>query len=544
MSTSYQSEVLDHLGLVAAMYDELGIGELIDQLIPQDTSKRHISLGQAVKAMVLNGLGFVNQRLYLVPHFFANKPVERLLGPGIEAAHLNDDVLGRALDHLYDYGVTALFCQVASQAAQRLGLASRSVHLDTTSFHVDGQGYDDYPAPDPADAALIDLTHGYSRDHRPDLPQVILELVVENQAGLPLRMQAISGNQPDAQTFGDTVQAHVGQLAASQPFDYLVADAAFYNEATLQAVAGAPWRWVSRVPATLSATKTLLNQLSLVELTELAPGYRYVEVGAWYADVPQRWLLIHSEAAAQRARHTVAKQAQRASEREMRAFLRLTRQEFACADDALAAGQAFSQTLQWSTLSDLAVERHARYEQPGRPAQDAQPSTIHYRLTATIASSLLVRDDLWRKKSCFILATNQLDAQVLPPAKILATYKSQDRVERGFRFLKDPQFLASALFLKSPARLMALLMVMTLCLLVYAALEFRVRQALQETAPFFPDQKGKPTLRPSARWVFHVFVGIHLLTLDTKQQLVLNLRPLHQQLLELLGAPYQAIYSS
>ncbi len=92
MSTNYQSEVLDHLGLVAAMYDELGIGELIDQLIPQDTSKRHISLGQAVKAMVLNGLGFVNQRLYLVPHFFANKPVERLLGPGIEAAHLNDDV--------------------------------------------------------------------------------------------------------------------------------------------------------------------------------------------------------------------------------------------------------------------------------------------------------------------------------------------------------------------------------------------------------------------------------------------------------------------
>jgi transposase len=298
------------------------------------------------------------------------------------------------------------------------------------------------------------------------------------------------------------------------------------------------------VPATLRAAKVLLKEVSLSDLAELAPGYQYVEIGSWYGDVPQRWLLIHSEAAAQRAHHTVAKQAQRASERELRAFLRLTRQDFACADDALEAGRAFAQTLQWSTLDDLAVERHARYEQPGRPAHDAQPMMVHYRLTATLASSLAVRDALWQQKSCFILATNQLDEHALSPAQILTMYKSQDRVERGFRFLKDPQFLASALFLKSPARLMALLMVMTLCLLVYAALEFRIRQALQTTAPFFPDQKGKPTLRPTARWVFHMFVGIHLLTLESKQQLVLNLRPLHQQLLELLGAPYLAIYSS
>ncbi len=122
MSDTYQSEVLDHLGLVAGMYDELGIGELLDQLIVQDHTNRTVSVGQAVKAMVLNGLGFINQRLYLVPHFFANKPVERLLGPGIEATHLNDDVLGRALDTLYEHDVTELYRQVAHQAAQRLGL--------------------------------------------------------------------------------------------------------------------------------------------------------------------------------------------------------------------------------------------------------------------------------------------------------------------------------------------------------------------------------------------------------------------------------------
>jgi transposase len=139
MSLSYQSQVLDHLGLVAGMFDALGLGEGIDQAIAQDLTKRTVSLGQAVKAMVRNGLGLVNQQLYLVPSFFQHKPLERLLGPGMHAAHLNDDVLGRTLDALYEYGGTPLYSLLAAQAAQRLGLSSHGVHLETTRFHVDGR---------------------------------------------------------------------------------------------------------------------------------------------------------------------------------------------------------------------------------------------------------------------------------------------------------------------------------------------------------------------------------------------------------------------
>jgi len=72
-------------------------------------------------------------------------------------------------------------------------------------------------------------------------------------------------------------------------------------------------------------------------------------------------------------------------------------------------------------------------------------------------------------------------------------------IERGFRFLKDPQFLASSLYLKKPERLMALLMVMTVCLLVYAALEYRIRQALKGHDATFPNQKGQRIQNPTAR---------------------------------------------
>ena len=102
----YWSQVLDHLGLVAGMFDELGIGEVIDQATHQNPELRDLTVGEAVKAMVLNGLGFINQALYLVPRFFQNKPTYRLVSPRMAPEQLNDDALGRALETLYAYGVT------------------------------------------------------------------------------------------------------------------------------------------------------------------------------------------------------------------------------------------------------------------------------------------------------------------------------------------------------------------------------------------------------------------------------------------------------
>src|SRR4029453_8020367 len=135
----YRTQVLDHLGLVAGMFDELGIAEVIEKAIQQNAEMRLVPAGEAVKAMGLNGLGFVNQQLYLVPHFVQNKPTSRLIAPAIQASHLNDDTLGRAPDTLYYFGVPALYSLIAATAAPRLGLAPTFAHLDSPSFHVDGR---------------------------------------------------------------------------------------------------------------------------------------------------------------------------------------------------------------------------------------------------------------------------------------------------------------------------------------------------------------------------------------------------------------------
>jgi hypothetical protein len=134
---SYINERLDHLGIVAVVCQEIGLAAWLDA---QDPGKRQqVSVGMATVPMILNGLGFSNRQLYLVPQFFANKPIEHLLGSGMTAEMLNDDCLGRTLDWLYAHNLTKLFAGIATRARQIFGITDAQVHVDTTSFSVSGE---------------------------------------------------------------------------------------------------------------------------------------------------------------------------------------------------------------------------------------------------------------------------------------------------------------------------------------------------------------------------------------------------------------------
>jgi transposase len=188
---SYVNERLDHLGLVAGVCEEIGLAAYRDRLAGE--TKHHVSMGTATVAMILNGLGFSNRRLYLVPQFFANKPVERLLGPGIEAADLNDDCLDRTLDWLYAQDPTQVCAGIATQARKIFGVSARQVHVDTTSFAVSGADAGDESAE--SEASVIAITYGYSRDHREDLKQWMLALATTHEGEVPLFLRPLMVKQ-------------------------------------------------------------------------------------------------------------------------------------------------------------------------------------------------------------------------------------------------------------------------------------------------------------------------------------------------------------
>ena len=424
----YSSKLLDHLGLVSGMYDELGIGELIDRILPQNEGKRVVSVGQAVKAMVLNGLGFSNRALYLTPLFFQDKPVDRLIGKDLEAQHLNDDVLGRALDAIYAYGPDLLYPQLAAPAVKHLGLLCRFGHLDATSFHTDGR-YNS--ASEEPEEGVIHITKGYSRDHRPDLNQVALQFICERQAGIPLLMEALSGNNSDKESFRSIIKTHIAQMRGDFKVEYIVADSALYVAETIKNMND--FLWVSRVPETLTLACDMIHAIAPDLMNNLEKG-SFRSLGTVYGDVRQRWLVVYSPEARQRTLKTVDKHCLQQSTSELKDFEKLCKQDFACEADARKALTLLEKRLALTFVSDVQVTAHAHYKEQGRPAHDHAPDFYTYRVEGNIASKPQERTRRLERKSCFIIATNQLDCQSLSDEELISAYKDQQKVERGFRF--------------------------------------------------------------------------------------------------------------
>jgi transposase len=397
------------------MFDELGSGEVLDQATQQHPAMRIVTAGHAVKAMVLNGLGFVNQQLYLVPRFFQNKPTSRLVTPAwIDAKHLNDEALGRALDTRYDSGVTALYSLMAATAAERLGLAPTFAHLESTSFHVDGRdNHDNAP-----DEQVVHITRGYSRDHRPDLNHVMLELLVEHPAGIPVLMKPLSGNSSDATGFGQVVRDHIDPLHATYGTTYLVADRALYSAENLQKLAHTQLKWLTRVPSTLSEAQSVLAQAKPQALMPLTQGYRYHVLTSTYGGIEQRCVLIYSESRQPQAKRTVAKHLRKQSAPALKAFKKLCANAFACEADARQALATLAQGLQATCLHAITICPTPRSGQRGRPGPGAQPDRVVYQIIGALAARVTAHQARVDQQSCFSLATNELDHTQLPPQEL------------------------------------------------------------------------------------------------------------------------------
>ncbi len=148
------------------------------------------------------------------------------------------------------------------------------------------------------------------------------------------------------------------------------------------------------------------------------------------------------------------------------------------------------------------------------------------------------------QNSCgrFILATNILDTTELSASEILIIYKQQQSSERGFRFIKDPLFFADSFFVKNPERVETMMMLMGLCLLVYNLGQRQLRSSLKTEKATVKNQLNKPTERPTLRWIFQYFQGIHILITQGIPR-ILNLTEERYQILQFLPDSCQKYYS-
>lgn len=543
----YSTKVLDHLGLVAGMCSELGISKIVDEHIPVNSADKILSTGNAVVGLILNGLGFVNKRLYLVSRFFENKPVDKLLNVSyLESSHFNDDALGRSLDAIYDFGVSEMFALISSQVIGHLsseyGLKVGSGQLDNTNFHLHG-GEKELKE---AEEVILKINKGYSKDHRPDLVQVGLQLIVENQSGIPLLMKVLDGNQEESQSYGQFIKEYAQQLQTDYNLNFIIVDSKLYNLNNLPILGGkSDLSWLTRVPNGLEVAKDLIAQIGKEAFKPLNgyEKYQYQEVCSIYGGVKQRWVVLKSEDKFTRDLKNLDKKVEKSNIAAEKGTKKLLRQEFETKSDALKAASEFSNKLKFSKLENISVVEKCKYSRPGKPKKDQKPDKKYYVVTGELQADKVQYEAEKEKLGYIILATNKCDTAEMSAEELLSAYKDQSKVERSFRFLKDPNIVGSSLFVQKPERMMAILMIMTLCLLVYSALEYVTRTLLKKKSLTFKNQVGKPVQNPSMKWIFECFEGIHLLYISDKQSIVLNLKDRHRLIINLLGERYSRYYT-
>ena len=404
------SEQLGHLGVIAATIKELGLIERINARLSLNEKKGGlVSHGHRVAAMILNGLGFMNSRLYMTSHFFKDKPVAQLLGAEVEPSHLNDDCLGRCLDKIADYGVTKLYSELAFEIVTDKNLLGHRMHLDSTSFVLYGQhDHDECPE------GIARPAHGYSKAKRADLKQVMLSLVQGGTANIPLWMEALDGNSSDKTSFQETVrkmQSFTKNIQNMPENLFFVVDSAFYVPEKLAQLNDV--FWITRVPAQLKEAKTLLNTpASNLVWEEFDDNYRGSAYETVVHGVAQRWVLMKSQQAWHREIKTFDRNLDKIAESLIKSLWHLSHQVFQCSDDAQQALKPIIKSLRYHDIhyEIVPIEQHTG---KGRPKLDAIKVVTGYRIQACLSTSLEAVRAKKETLGRFILASNQCDKSLL-----------------------------------------------------------------------------------------------------------------------------------
>lgn len=537
-----------HLGIVASMIDELGIINKIDQRLP--VSKKHgsiVTIGQRVSAMILNGLGFLNDRLYLHPKFFEDKPVHRLFGEGVDAQHFNDDALGRALDKIYEYGTTKLYSEISFEIAQEKKLLGKTACIDTTSLSLEGD-YETKLESSESDKRPPLVTYGYSKDHRQDLKQVVLSLTCSGPAGFPLWMEALDGNSSDKKNFHESLakMTKFQEALKASPEFIFVADSALY---TVDQLLAAPHlRWLTRVPERIKEVKTLCeSSVESFQWIDLGSGYQMVPLSSDYGGLKQRWQLIYSEQAYQREKKSFLKRITKESEDLKKELWHLGNQIFSCEKDAEHAIRSTMRKLKYHKIN-YQISEVKKHLKPGRPGKNDLAVTVGYKIMSVLFPDEEKAQKAENRLGRFVLATNELDINRLQDEEVLLEYKKLSKNEGGFRFIKDAHFCIDSVFLKTPSRIEALMMVMTLCLMVYNFGQYKLRTILEEKQETIPNQVEKPIKNPTLQWIFRILntISVVQIWVDKKNKIVkefvANLTDLSRRIIGYFGNSALKIY--
>lgn len=496
-SLQHKTRRLGGLPIVDSFLKDLELEQILTEHLGHD------SYVQAILLLVKNVL-IEREALYAIPEWAAKYAPERVCGGKIK-----DHTLARALDRLFAADRASLLTQVVLRAVKHFKVSVDKIHNDSTSLKLFG-------AYDNQNAKAVGLKNGHSKDHRPDLKQLVYGLCVSGDEAIPVHFKTYDGNRTDDTTHWETWQALRGIFSRS---DFLyVADSKLCTRENLMNIDKSQGRFITIMPRTRTEMKSFAEKAhqSLVrwekiyskrstrkhhriDTYELAEGLFQMSEG----------FRIHWYRSSEKVRRDL-------ENREERIELALSKLK--ALTDPARKGPRTEKALQRNAdkiltrlkvsefvTTEITLEQVTEFKQKTRgPATES----TDFRRTLKWVPSLNCRRNLENIEKAaamdgiFPLVTNtQLKA-----VEVLQNYKYQPRIEKRHRLLKSGLHVAPV-FLKKNDRIDALMVVYFLAQLVSSLIERQLRQqmAANNIASIALLPEERPSKHPTTEQLFRVF---------------------------------------
>jgi transposase len=545
------------LPLVNRLLERMRLREILSEHLPPDDPRTQLPTVSALLVLVRNVL-LSRQPVYGVGEWAAGFAPDLFHLWPEDLARLHDDRLGRALDRLFDGVGPELILAVVRQVVQEFAVSLDELHNDSTSISFFG-AYDEAGQESTQRGRLTHaITWGHSKDHRPDLKQLLYILTISEDGGVPVYFTTANGNQTDDCTHIPTWDL-LHQLVGRPEFLY-VADCKLASSENLAHIATHGGRFVTVLPRTHKEDQAfrarlrqspptitwkhlydvnhedgeLQDRLSVcAEEQTSSDGYRLL----WYHST--RKAQIDAQARDRRLQRAWAELA------DLQARLTGPRTRYrqrVKVEQAVARILEDSDVAAWLrvTIEEQGQDTY-RQTRPGRPTKDTayrKETRTAYSLAWQLDQPLLTEAE--REDGVFPLLTND---RTFDAEQVLRAYKRQPLIEKRFSQFKT-DFAVAPVYLKNVARIQGLLAVYFLVLLVQTLLERELRRAMARgkvpSLPLYPE--GRACTRPTTQKIIDLFEPIqrHVLQTDTAPDqepliLVTTLTPAQRKIVQLLG---------
>jgi len=487
--TELQPFRADYHPVLGQLMKEMGLSEVINDVVNVEDSQAKIDIGTFTCLILHNLLGDVNIRFFMMQSFFEDKALPLLVPwkPDINLAEINDDRAARVLDAIWKADPQKVFARVANRAIQIHELDTHIIHGDTTSKSFTGAFMDQNE-----EGRVPFITHGYNKDHRPDLKQLVFG-VGTTADGIPVIGEISDGNDSDMTLNGRWIKS-LRKILNKQEEDLLlyVADSALVTSNNLLLLDKYNIDFISRLPGRFGIEEKLKQQayhkdnwdfIGKLSIEKKAALYHTCEIIEQINNNTYRFVIIKSDQKDKRKLKALDSKVKQERTKIMKILKKLGKRQFICEQDAKIEAEKFIKThnilfheITW--LIDKKVERVKRNKR-GRPKKDEIiPTQTSYYLRC----ELNINETYYEKNrelcGLFVIITSLMDIEKYPAKVILERYKGQGNVERIFKFIKNPSWIGS-FCLKKPERLAALGYLLLIAGMVYTLWERRVRLALR-----------------------------------------------------------------